>query len=58
MTTDRLLFAAYALAGKIWTRVCLFVLPWSSRSQHESYLHGYRDGLKDAATRRNLGLRS
>jgi hypothetical protein len=57
MTTDRLLFALTGLAGKAWTRLAAFVLLWSSHSQHAAYLAGYEDGLKDAATRRKLGLR-
>jgi hypothetical protein len=45
MTTDRLLFAAYALAGKVWTRVCLIVLllPRSCRSHPVIPPHTYRE---------------
>jgi hypothetical protein len=58
MTVDKLLFALAGLAEKAVTRLAAACLPWSSRSQHESYLTGYRDGLRDAATRRKMGLPS
>lgn len=54
MTVDRLLFAALALADRALTTIAAHTLPWTSRSQHDAYLHGYRDGLRDGHTRKDL----
>ncbi len=54
MTVDKLLFAFAGLAEKAFTRLAAAALPWSNRSQHEAYLHGYRDGLRDADSRMRL----
>ncbi len=54
MTVDKPLFAAAGLAKRLLIRLAAHLLPWSSRSQHESYLHGYRDGLRDADGRMRL----
>ena len=39
---------------KLLTRLAAAALPWSGRSHHDAYLHGYRDGLADGTTRREL----
>jgi hypothetical protein len=57
MTRDPL-FVLVGLADRLLTRLCAVALPWSNRSQHDAYLHGYREGLKDGVTRREMGLRS
>ncbi len=54
MTVDKPLFAIVGLAEKLFTRLAAHLLPRSSRSQHEAYLHGYRDGLRDADSRTRL----
>ncbi len=54
MTVDKPLFAAAGLVERLLTRLAAHLLPWSSRSQHEAYLHGYRDGLRDADSRTRL----
>lgn len=56
MTTDQLLFALAGLANKVATKIAAKALPWTCRSQHDAYLHGYRDGLQDGWTRRDLKL--
>lgn len=53
MTTDPFL-ALLGLLDKALTKAAVLCLPWSSRSQHDSYLHGYRDGLRDGTSRREV----
>ncbi len=54
MTLDKLLFAALDLTDTALTRLAAHLLPWSNRSQHDAYLHGYRDGCRDADSRMRL----
>ncbi len=54
MTLDRPLFAALGLVDTALTRLAAHLLPWSNRSQHDAYLHGYRDGCRDADSRMRL----
>jgi hypothetical protein len=42
--------AAHALLGVVVT-LAARVLPWSNRSQHDAYLAGYVDGLRERAKR-------
>ena len=46
--------ALLGLLDCLLTRAASIALPWSNRSQHDAYLHGYRDGLRDGTTRREL----
>lgn len=49
--TPKPLLAAAGLLERLLCRLAAGVLPWSNRSQHESYLHGYREGLADGLRR-------
>lgn len=53
MTTTPLL-VLLGLLDKAVTHLASVALPWSNRSQHDAYLHGYRDGLRDGVTRRQV----
>lgn len=50
-TPPKPLLAAAGLAERLLTRLAAGVLPWSQRSQHDSYLEGYKDGLRDGLAR-------
>lgn len=56
MTPERIVYALIGLAEHVLTRIASKMLPWSNRSQHDAYLHGYKDGIKDAQVRRSLRL--
>jgi hypothetical protein len=56
MTADRVLFAALGLLDKVVTRLAARCLPWTSRSQHDAYRHGYVDGVRDGYERGRMGL--
>lgn len=42
--------AAHAAVGLAVT-LAARLLPWSNRSQHDAYLQGYREGLRDGVSR-------
>ena len=49
--TPKPLLAVAGMVERLLCRLSLIVLPWSQRSQHESYLNGYREGLADGLRR-------
>lgn len=48
----RLCSTATDLTRRALTHLAARTLPWTSRSQHDAYLAGYRDGLRDGLSRR------